>query len=253
MTRTFQSKADQAMAEFEENLFKPGQLFAGFDNLAKAMDPSLCERRELALGGLDDKELAGEISLLNSYLREERQMYERDTHFHNILEAARQRILHLSGMIQRMGKEVVETGEDKTYPNKQVIGRMLREPVLEPLLITTDDLVRQRANGIPDDAGFRIAPEATDLGGRQKSLGDESYTSPMDDGVRGEEGYPERNIYPIPVPDTDPRFRQSGEVEYKAISTAGDRGEAVPVWPDETPALFIPADGAPIKEAPKGE
>ena len=108
MTRTFQSKADQAMAEFEENLFKQGQLFTGFDNLAKASDPSLCERRELALGGLDDKELASEISMLNSYLREERQMYERDTHFYNILEAAKQRIQHLSGRLKRAEGKVVE-------------------------------------------------------------------------------------------------------------------------------------------------
>lgn len=106
-TNEFQSKADQAVEEFGVKLFNYCAGFNGFDKVAKAFDPSLAQRHELQLGNLTDQELAHEIGTLNGFLREERELYQRDTYFYRLLDAAEQRIKHLSGRLARMGKDVV--------------------------------------------------------------------------------------------------------------------------------------------------
>jgi len=107
MSTEFQSKADQAVADFGAQLFTYVQGHEGFDSLAKASDPSLADRRELQLGNLTDQELAHELNTLNGYLREEREFYQRGMYFYRLLDAAEQRIKHLSGRLARMGKDVV--------------------------------------------------------------------------------------------------------------------------------------------------
>lgn len=105
---TFQSKADIAVQEFAASLFTYTDGHNGFDSLEKAADPSLATRRELELGHMDDATLAHEIDKLNGYLREEREFYQRGMHFYRILEAAKQRIRHLSGRLKRAEGKVVE-------------------------------------------------------------------------------------------------------------------------------------------------
>lgn len=108
MTSTFQSKADIAVQEFAALLFTYTDGHNGFDSLKKASDPSLAMRRELELGHMDDTTLAHEIDKLNGYLREEREFYQRGMYFYRILEAAKQRIQHLSGRLKRAEGKVVE-------------------------------------------------------------------------------------------------------------------------------------------------
>jgi len=93
----YESKLDQALAEYRSKLFGGGDLFTGFDSPAKAADPSLCARHELNLGQMPDDELARELNKLNDFLREEEQLYTRDTYFYNLLSAAAMRIQWLSG------------------------------------------------------------------------------------------------------------------------------------------------------------
>jgi hypothetical protein len=93
----YESKLDQALAEYRSKLFGGGDLFTGFNSPAKAADPSLCARNELNLGQMSDDELARELNKLNDFLREEEQLYTRDTYFYNLLSAAAMRIQWLSG------------------------------------------------------------------------------------------------------------------------------------------------------------
>lgn len=111
----FQSKADQAVEEFGAKLFTYVQGHEGFDSLAKASDPSLADRRELQLGNLTDQQLAHELNTLNGYLREEREFYQRGMYFYRLLDAAEQRIKHLSGRLARMGKEVVDVPTKESW------------------------------------------------------------------------------------------------------------------------------------------
>lgn len=106
-TNEFQSKTDQAVEEFSIKLFNYCDGHMGFDTPGKAADPSLAQRNELQLGNLTDQELAHEINILNGFLREERELYQRGTYFYRLLDAAEQRIKHLSGRLARMGKDVV--------------------------------------------------------------------------------------------------------------------------------------------------
>lgn len=93
----FESKLDQALAEYRSKLFGGGDLFTGFNSPAKAADPSLCTRQELNLGHMSNVELARELNKLNDFLREEEQLYTRDTYFYNLLSAAAMRIQWLAG------------------------------------------------------------------------------------------------------------------------------------------------------------
>ena len=93
----FENKLDQALAEYRSKLFGGGDLFTGFNSPAKAADPSLCTRQELNLGHMSDADLARELNKLNDFLREEEQLYTRDTYFYNLLSAAAMRIQWLTG------------------------------------------------------------------------------------------------------------------------------------------------------------
>lgn len=160
----FQSAGETAVEMFAAKLQRPSTYgHHGFNDMNKAMDPSLAEREELNLGYMSDKELAAEIDTLNGYLREEREMYERGSHFFNILDGAQQRIRHLSKRLERaLGKEVFDP-----EANVQIVGR-LKSPMeqsFDELLAHSDerdvkweDLVSPAAFICADGAGIEQAP-----------------------------------------------------------------------------------------------
>jgi len=142
-TNEFQSKADQAIADFGAKLFTYVQGHEGFDSLAKASDPSLADRRELQLGNLTDQQLAHELNTLNGYLREEREFYQRGMYFYRLLDAAEQRIKHLSGRLARMGKDVVGDMDGDMLTHESFAACEQLSPMAEKF----DAVVRA---GIPD-------------------------------------------------------------------------------------------------------
>lgn len=89
---------------FEDKLYSEVTSHTGFDSIAKAADLSLCNREELALGNLSDKELERELVKLQDYLELPPSIY-----YGELLKATQQRLRFLSASLKRYeGKEVFE-------------------------------------------------------------------------------------------------------------------------------------------------
>lgn len=248
---TFQSKADIAVQEFAALLFTYTDGHNGFDSLEKASDPSLAMRRELELGYMDDTTLAHEIDKLNGYLREEREFYQRGMHFYRILEAAKQRIQHLSGRLKRAEGKVVEQPVESFAACTQK----------SPMATKFDAICQEKGNvnqfkegdvcnrprdgktDRPDTPPPKPTPEAP---GKEPTAQD---LQRAEDTLNGTYQH-------------DTQVLKVGK--FTITDDHGGGGRAVEVHPDDTPsksaweladdikgpAEFIPADGAPIAQAP---
>lgn len=164
MTGTFQSKADIAVQEFGDTLFSYTDGHSGFDSLEKAADPSLATRCELELGHMDDATLAREINTLNGYLREEREFYHRGMHFYRILEAAQQRIRHLSGRLKRAEGKVVEQPVESFASSTEESPMAAKLSAILDTSVTGDTLPAEfiPADGAPIEQAPEVPKEFTD-------------------------------------------------------------------------------------------
>lgn len=241
----YQSTQDQAIEEFEKRLLSPSLIpHAGFDSYIKAMNPSLAELTELNLGYLDDKELAAEIDTLNSFLREEREMYDRSSHFYNILDAAQQRIRHLSGRLARAeGREVFAQQE-----NTQILGRLhlpvpqdqgysTRRSLIDTSHVTLNDVLTHPGGGTPLPFGEAPMERPWDLLGNDGDVTPPTVTRPWD----GRGGFAASGME-VRVPP-----RESFVSSTEPTDVASKLNAAV------SSASFIPADGAPIETVAVGE
>lgn len=113
---------------FEDKLHSECAVHMGFDSVAKAADLSLCDRSELALGDLSDRELERELARLQDYLELPPAIY-----YSELLKAAQQRLRFLSASLKRYeSKEVFGNEEESRSAHPSLLNLRLNDVLTHP-------------------------------------------------------------------------------------------------------------------------